>query len=82
MNDTGCCEEEARKQVKELIEAALKRMNKEILMEKPLKDFGETAMNLGRISLCIYQHGDGFGLPHAETKKNLVSLLVRSIPML
>nr|AIS39008.1 terpene synthase 7 [Salvia miltiorrhiza] len=81
MTETGCSEEDARKHIKHLIETALKRMNKEILMEKPLKNFGHIAMNLGRISLCMYQHGDGFGLPHSETKRNLVSLLVQPFPM-
>ncbi|XP_057764787.1 exo-alpha-bergamotene synthase-like isoform X2 [Salvia miltiorrhiza] len=81
MIETGCSEEDARKHIKHLIEAALKRMNKEILMEKPLKDFSHIAMNLGRISLCMYQHGDGYGLPHSETKRNLVSLIVQPFPM-
>ncbi|XP_047957123.1 exo-alpha-bergamotene synthase-like [Salvia hispanica] len=81
MKETGCSEEDARKHIKQLIDMALKRMNKEILMENPIKNFGQTAMNVGRISLCVYQHGDGFGLPHSETKKNLMSLVVQPIPM-
>ncbi|KAL1537412.1 exo-alpha-bergamotene synthase-like [Salvia divinorum] len=81
MKETGCSEEDARNHVKQLIDTALKRMNKEILMENPIKYFGQAAMNLGRISLCMYQHGDGFGLPHSETKKNLVSLVVQPFPM-
>ncbi|KAK6124436.1 hypothetical protein DH2020_041813 [Rehmannia glutinosa] len=81
MNETGCSEEDAREYIKQLIDATLKRMNKDILMEKPFKDFGETAMNLARISLCIYQYGDGFGVPHHETKNNLVSLIVQPISM-
>ena len=81
MKETGCSEEDARKHIKQLIDTALTRMNKEILMENPITNFGQTAMNLGRISLCMYQHGDGFGLPHSETKKNLVSLLVQPFPM-
>nr|QCF60507.1 sabinene synthase [Salvia dorisiana] len=81
MKETGCSEEDARKHIKQLIDTALKRMNKEILMENPIKNFGQTAMNLGRISLCMYQHGDGFGLPYSETKKNLMSLLVQPFSM-
>ncbi|KAG6394024.1 hypothetical protein SASPL_144604 [Salvia splendens] len=81
MKETGCSEEDARKHIKQLIDTELKRMNKEILMENPIKNFGQTAMNLGRISLCIYQHGDGFGLPHSETKKNLISLVVQPFSM-
>ncbi|KAL1537419.1 hypothetical protein AAHA92_29934 [Salvia divinorum] len=81
MKETGCSEEDARTHVKHLIDTALKRMNKEILMENPIKNFGQIAMNLGPISLCIYQNGDGFGLFHSETKKNLVSLVVQPFPM-
>ena len=81
MKETGCSEEDARKHIKQLIDTALKRMNKEILMENPIKNFRDTAMNLGRISLCMYQHGDGYGLPHSETKKNLMPLVVQPFSM-
>nr|J7LQ09.1 RecName: Full=Trans-alpha-bergamotene synthase; AltName: Full=Terpene synthase 7; Short=LdTPS7 [Phyla dulcis]AFR23371.1 trans-alpha-bergamotene synthase [Phyla dulcis] len=79
MHETGCSEEEAREYVKQLIDTTLKKMNKEILMEKPTNDFGATAMNLARISLFFYQYGDGFGVPHNQTKENLVSLIVKPI---
>ncbi|KAL8460221.1 hypothetical protein ACS0TY_031165 [Phlomoides rotata] len=81
MRERGCCEDDAREHVKHLIEETLKRMNKEILMEKPTKNFGPTAMNLARISQCFYQFGDGFGVPYYQTKNNLVSLIVEPIPM-
>ncbi|KAK6124001.1 hypothetical protein DH2020_042249 [Rehmannia glutinosa] len=81
MNETGCSEEDAREYIKHLIHATLKKMSKDILMEKPFKDFGTAAMNLARISLCMYQYGDGFGVPHHETKDNLVSLIVEPFPM-
>nr|Q5SBP4.1 RecName: Full=Alpha-zingiberene synthase [Ocimum basilicum]AAV63788.1 alpha-zingiberene synthase [Ocimum basilicum] len=77
MNDTGCCEEEARQHVKRLIDAEWKKMNKDILMEKPFKNFCPTAMNLGRISMSFYEHGDGYGGPHSDTKKKMVSLFVQ-----
>lgn len=81
MKETGCSEEDARKHVKKLIEAGLKSMNKEIMMGKAFKKFVENAMNLGRISLCMYQHGDGYGRPHSKTKANMVALLVQPIPI-
>ncbi|KAL2244876.1 UNVERIFIED_CONTAM: Trans-alpha-bergamotene synthase [Sesamum indicum] len=81
MHETGCSEEDARKRVKHLIDVTLKKMNKDILIGKPAKNFRITAMNLARIALCVYQFGDGFGVPHHETKKNLVSLIVKPIPM-
>ncbi|CAA0835948.1 1-8-cineole synthase 1- chloroplastic [Striga hermonthica] len=81
MHGTGCSEEDAREHIKHLIDVNLKRMNKDILMEKSVKSFGATAINIARIGLCIYQFGDGFGVPHNETKVNLVSLVVKPIPM-
>lgn len=84
MRETGCCEEDAREHVNHLIQKILKKMNKEILMEKPCsssKNFGPTAMNLARISLCYYQFGDAFGVLNHQFKKNLVSLVAQPIPM-
>nr|QIQ55994.1 putative terpene synthase 2 [Eremophila drummondii] len=75
MRETGCSEEDAREYIKHLIDVTLKKMNKDILMENPVKSFTTTALNLARIALCVYQHGDGFGVPYHETKKNLVSLI-------
>ncbi|KAL3627586.1 hypothetical protein CASFOL_028949 [Castilleja foliolosa] len=81
MHETGCSEEEAREYVKHLIDVTLKKMNKDILMEKQIGNFSKAAMNLGRISLSVYQFGDGFGTPHLETKENMVSLLIEPLPM-
>ncbi|XP_051125721.1 trans-alpha-bergamotene synthase-like isoform X2 [Andrographis paniculata] len=95
MRETGCSEEEARRHIKQLIEVALKKMNKEIVMEKGVRNnennnyltevdhrFCKSAMNLARIALCVYQFGDGDGMgaPHGETKRNLISLVVDPIP--
>ncbi|GFP96002.1 trans-alpha-bergamotene synthase [Phtheirospermum japonicum] len=46
-----------------------------------MRETGCSAMNLGRISLCVYQFGDGFGTPHLETKENMVSLIIKPIPL-
>ncbi|CAI9756570.1 unnamed protein product [Fraxinus pennsylvanica] len=81
MKDTGCSEEDARDYIKYLIDVTWKKMNKEILMESPYKDFVGTAMNLARIGQCMYQYGDGFGVPHLETKKNIISLIFEPISL-
>ncbi|KAG8385682.1 hypothetical protein BUALT_Bualt03G0070500 [Buddleja alternifolia] len=81
MREAGCSEVDARDYIKHLISVTLKRMNKDILMQNPVKNFKTTAMNLARIALCMYQFGDGFGVPHQETKKNLVSLIAKPINM-
>ncbi|KAL3627590.1 hypothetical protein CASFOL_028953 [Castilleja foliolosa] len=81
MHETGCCEEDARKYVKHLIDVNLKKMNKDILMEKPIGKFSKVAMSLARIALCMYQFGDGYGAPHLETKENMVLLIIKPISM-
>ncbi|KAI3456385.1 hypothetical protein Pfo_013048 [Paulownia fortunei] len=63
MHDKGCSEEDAREYVKHLIDVTWKRMNKDIVIENPVKNFTTTALNLARIALCIYQYGDGHGIP-------------------
>ncbi|PIN14250.1 Exo-alpha-bergamotene synthase [Handroanthus impetiginosus] len=81
MEETDCSGEDAHGYIRNLIDMALKRMDKDILKENPVRGFGATVMNVARIILCIYQHGDGFGSPHSETKKNMVSLIVNLISM-
>ncbi|KAL8499818.1 hypothetical protein ACS0TY_019706 [Phlomoides rotata] len=82
MHETGCSEEDARKYIIKLIEELWKKMNKEILKsEEPIRTYGPIAMNLARMSLCFYLHGDGFGNnSHSKTMEKLVSLIVEPIP--
>lgn len=55
MKETSCSEEDARDYVKCLIDVTLKKMNKDILMYCPFKDFVGPAMNLARITQCFYR---------------------------
>lgn len=84
MRESGCSEEEAREYVKQLIDEVLKRMNKEILIERMGVNLGFCAasMNLSRIAHCVYQFGDGFGDPHRHTREILVSLIAEPIPFM
>ncbi|KAH6773781.1 hypothetical protein C2S52_003308 [Perilla frutescens var. hirtella] len=83
INETGCSQEDARRHLNNLIQATLKAINKHMLINNNNFDFNFTtiAMNIARISLCFYQHGDGFGLPHSQTNTNLLHLMVHHIPM-
>ncbi|PIN02803.1 Exo-alpha-bergamotene synthase [Handroanthus impetiginosus] len=81
MWEKGCSEEDAREHIKQQIDMTWQKLNKDILIENAVRGFEATALNLARISLCFYQHGDGFGSPHSETKKNLISLIVKPISM-
>ncbi|PIA33957.1 hypothetical protein AQUCO_03900078v1 [Aquilegia coerulea] len=43
--------------------------------------FISSAPNLGRQSQCIYQYGDGHGIPDQETKDSIKSLFIEPIPL-
>ncbi|CAI9783885.1 unnamed protein product [Fraxinus pennsylvanica] len=81
MNDTGCSEEDARDHIENLVDVTLKKLNKDILMDCSFKDFVGPALNLAKISRGFYLYGDGFGVPHLQTKKDLTSLIVEPIPL-
>ncbi|NP_001316804.1 terpene synthase [Solanum lycopersicum] len=82
MHDSKSCEENARNYIKKLIDETWKKMNRDILRDESLsKDFRRTSMNLARIAQCMYQHGDGFGIPDRETKDRILSLFFQPIPL-
>ncbi|XVF61828.1 hypothetical protein PTKIN_Ptkin08bG0162200 [Pterospermum kingtungense] len=77
MNETGCSEEEARQNIRKLIDATWKKMNEDLIDPSP---FNQIAMNLARMAQCMYQHGDGHGVEHQETKDRVLLLLASPIP--
>ncbi|WMV16197.1 hypothetical protein MTR67_009582 [Solanum verrucosum] len=82
MHDSKCSEENARNYINKLIDQTWMKMNRDILRDQSFsKDFRRTSMNLARISQCIYQHGDGFGIPDRETKDRILSLFFEPIPL-
>ncbi|KAH0698239.1 hypothetical protein KY290_016047 [Solanum tuberosum] len=82
MHDSKCSEENARNYIKKLIDQTWKKMNRDILRDQSFsKDFRRTSMNLARIAQCMYQHGDGFGIPDRETKDRILSLFFEPIPL-
>nr|AIO10970.1 limonene synthase [Eleutherococcus trifoliatus] len=77
MNDTGATEEVAREHIKSLVHETWKTLNKDMLGSYPFSEACLTANpNLGRTTQCMYQHGDGHGIPDRWTKDNVISLLV------
>ncbi|CAK9316331.1 unnamed protein product [Citrullus colocynthis] len=72
MNDTGALESNAREHIKHLIDETWKKLNK-------VEVFMEGAKNLARMVQCMYQHGDGHGIGHQETKNRVMSLLIQPI---
>jgi (-)-alpha-terpineol synthase len=82
MNETGVSEEDAREYIRSLISATWKKMNEERYASSPFSQiFIEIAMNVARMAQCMYQHGDGYGIPDRETKDRVLSLLVLPIPL-
>lgn len=80
MHETGCCEEEARKHVRGLIDVSWKKMNKSTLEKPNDKIFQRLAINLARISQFMYSQSDGHSFQDFTTyKANMLSLLSNSI---
>ncbi|KAL0460951.1 UNVERIFIED_CONTAM: (+)-epi-alpha-bisabolol synthase [Sesamum latifolium] len=82
MHDTGCCEDDSRSFIKNLIESTWKKINKDILMNHEYsKDFIKASINFARISQCMYQYGDGHGIPDRESKARILSLVIEPLPL-
>ncbi|XVF17076.1 hypothetical protein REPUB_Repub10bG0086800 [Reevesia pubescens] len=81
MHESGASEEEAREHIRKLIDATWKKINEDRISKSPFsKMFIEIAMNLARVSQCMYQNGDGHGIEDGETKDRVLSLFVHPIP--
>ncbi|KAG7563536.1 Terpene synthase metal-binding domain [Arabidopsis suecica] len=86
MHETGASEETARDRVQQMISDTWDDMNYETKTARSSsllsRGFVEAAMNLARMSQCMYQYGDGHGCPDkAKTVDRVQSLLVDPIPL-
>jgi (-)-alpha-terpineol synthase len=82
MNETGVSEEDACEYIRSLISATWKKMNEERYASSPFSQiFIEIAMSVARMAQCVYQYGDGYGIPNHETKDRVLSLLILPIPL-
>ncbi|XP_059432149.1 myrcene synthase, chloroplastic-like [Corylus avellana] len=83
LNEIGASEEDAREYIRSLISATWKKMNGEkFVSHHPFSQtFIEIAMNIARMSQCMYQHGDGHSVQDGETKDRVLSLLIHPIPL-
>ncbi|KAJ7949838.1 (-)-alpha-terpineol synthase-like isoform X3 [Quillaja saponaria] len=82
MKETNGSEEDAREHVMSLIHTTLKKMNRELASSSPFCEaFRQVAVNLGRMALCMYQHGDGHTVQDPVTKDRILSLLIHPIPL-
>nr|VDD58288.1 unnamed protein product [Brassica oleracea] len=85
MNETGASEEKSRAYVEDMISNTWNEMNNEIISHDSSllpRGFVEAAINLARMSQCMYQYGDGHGSPEkAKTVDRILSTLVNPIPL-
>ncbi|PON94473.1 Squalene/phytoene synthase [Trema orientale] len=83
MRESGVSENDARRHIKSLISETWKQMNEDRFAKSPFcQAFIETAINSVRMSMMIYQHGDGFGADQVQyTKDQILSLFFNPIPL-
>ena len=84
MNQTGVSEEESCQHIKYLVGEAWKKMSKErVLVNSPfaMHTFIGIAMNLGRMAQSAYFDGDGYAVQDRETKDEILSILIKPIPL-
>ena len=69
MHESGASEDDAREYIKHMISETWKKMNEDVSIENSVfsNTFIGIAMNLARMAQCVYQHGDGHGVPDRET---------------
>ncbi|KAH1063671.1 hypothetical protein J1N35_028658 [Gossypium stocksii] len=82
MYESGASEEEAREYIRKLIDAAWKKINEDQMAKLPFSQtFIESTKNIARVSLLMYQNGDGHGIEDKETKDRVLSLFVHPISL-
>ncbi|KAF2283045.1 hypothetical protein GH714_043064 [Hevea brasiliensis] len=83
MHESGASEAAAREHIHYLISEAWKKINEYQIGNTAVfsQTFIRMAMNLARMSQCIYQHEDGFGAQNLQTKNRVISLLVEPVSL-
>ncbi|KAA3453118.1 terpene synthase 10-like isoform X1 [Gossypium australe] len=80
MHESGASEEEAREHIRKLIDSTWKKINEDQMTKLPFsRKFIEITKNIARVSLLMYQNGDGHGIENEETKDRVLSLFVHPI---
>ncbi|MBA0754766.1 hypothetical protein Gogos_020857, partial [Gossypium gossypioides] len=79
MHESGASEEEAREHIRKLIDSTWKKINEDHSKLPFSRKFIEITKNITRVSLLMYQNGDGHGIENEETKDRVLSLFVHPI---
>ncbi|KAJ4762475.1 Terpene synthase [Rhynchospora pubera] len=83
MRDKNVTELVALKEINEMIWKYWKLINAEIMSNCAFgKYLKNTASNIARMAQCIYQNGDGYGMPDGETKDQISKLLFEPIKLI
>ncbi|XP_058071038.1 alpha-terpineol synthase, chloroplastic-like [Magnolia sinica] len=82
MHENSASEVVAREQIRARISDIWKKMNKDVAISPLPQPFKDAAVNLVRMAQCVYQYGDGFGVPYRESKDHILSLVVEPIPLM
>ncbi|CAL5211665.1 unnamed protein product [Lathyrus oleraceus] len=78
MNEMEVSEEKARKHIQDIINSAWKKINGLCSTQNVLiEPFFNQAKNAARMAHTLYLNGDGFGIQDRDTKKHILSLLVK-----
>ncbi|XP_058072943.1 alpha-terpineol synthase, chloroplastic-like [Magnolia sinica] len=84
MHETGVSEDVAQEYIGGLINDTWKNINEDLdlVANSPFpKSLVGPSINLARMAHCMYQYGDGYGVPDQHTKDHIKSLLVQPIPL-
>lgn len=82
MNKTGASETDACEYVNSMILTVWKKMNKEAHTSSFSRSFIDSAINIARMAMCMYMHGDGHSIQDPEIKNRIMSLIFKPVPII
>ncbi|MED6114532.1 hypothetical protein PIB30_081161, partial [Stylosanthes scabra] len=80
MNESGVSEANAQEHIKSMINTTWKKINKEAHNSSLPPIFSEIAINLARMSMCMYHDRDAHTVQDPQIKRRISSLIFQPIP--
>ncbi|MED6184409.1 hypothetical protein PIB30_047225 [Stylosanthes scabra] len=78
-NETGASEDNTRAHIKSILSSTWKKLNKEACNSSLPQIFIDMAMNIARMTMCVYNHEDGHTMQDSHMKTRVLSLIVHPI---